>query len=310
MCSVSPPPLSSPVKGEEIGSWLEAEECLVAQMVSEPISEQKSTEPSQPLAGRRIVVTRARSQAGSLAQRIEELGGEVIEFPTIDIQPPESYAALDAAIDKIHTYDWLIFTSVNGVEQFLARSKSLNKSVTKLRDIEVAAIGPETASRLELAGIRTSLVPRKYQAEGILEVLTPETVRGKRVLIPRAAKARDILPETLRQWGAEVDVIEAYRTVMPATDISGLRKLLLERKVDMITFTSSSTVTNFARLFQGQNLSQIVTGSAIACIGPITKLTVEDLGGHADVVAEEFTVPGLVRAILDYFVGRVTVDKL
>ncbi len=255
----------------------------------------------RPLAGRRIVVTRARAQAGGLAARIEELGGEVIEFPTIEIQPPESFAALDAAIARIAVYDWLIFTSVNGVEQFLARFDRSGKSSAEIQSKRVAAIGPPTAERLKGAGISSCLVPEQFQAEGVLDALKPEELRGKRVLIPRAAKAREILPETLRQWGAVVDVVEAYRTAMPAPDVSILRRLLQERRVDMVTFTSSSTVWNFGKLFGGEKLSVILDGTAIGCIGPITGATVRELGGKADLVSAEFTIPGLVRAIVDFF---------
>jgi uroporphyrinogen III methyltransferase / synthase len=270
---------------------------------------QPSREPSHPLAGRRIVVTRARSQASSLARRLKELGGEVIEFPTIEIQPPESYAALDEAIREIHAYDWLIFTSVNGVEQFFNRSKLLDKSPTRLEGIEIAAIGPETASAVEAAGLRCRLVPKQYQAEGLLELLTPEQVHGKRVLLPRAAQAREILPETLREWGAQVDVIEAYRTVIPASDVSGLMYSIQKREIDMVTFTSSSTVTNFVRLLEGQRLADSLRSTAIACIGPITQKTVEELGGHADVVAEEFTILGLVQAIVKYFALKANANR-
>lgn len=264
----------------------------------------KSKEISMPvdvLRGKRIVVTRARSQAGRLAQRIEELGGEVIEFPTIEIQPPESYADLDAAIRRISTYDWLIFTSANGVDQFIKRLQSLAKTVAEIDEIKVGAIGPETARRLEAAGITPCLVPKEYQAEGILELLAPDLVRRKRVLIPRAAKARDILPETLRQRGAQVDVVEAYRTVLPQVNVSYLCALLRERKIDMITFTSSSTVSNLVEILRGQKVVELLAETPIACIGPITKKTVEDLGMRANVVSEEFTIPGLVRAIVDYF---------
>jgi uroporphyrinogen III methyltransferase / synthase len=273
----------------------------VAKAKSERMKDEQVVEVVRPLAGKRIVVTRARSQATSLVQRIEKLGGEVIEFPTIEIQPPESYAALDSAIANIRTYDWLLFTSVNGVEQFLFRLQSLSRSMTELEDIKVGAIGPETAKRLEGAGIKDCIVPRQYQAEGMLEALTPQMMRGKRVLIPRAAKARDTLPETLRRWGAAVDVIEAYRTGLPVADRSALNRVLQAGGADMITFTSSSTVVNFVQLFQGQNLEALLAGIAIACIGPITKKTIEEMGGRADVVSKEFTIPGLVGAIVDYF---------
>jgi uroporphyrinogen III methyltransferase / synthase len=229
------------------------------------------------------------------------LGGEVVEFPTIEIRPPESYGALDQAIYQIANYDWLIFTSVNGVEQFLNRFEKLGKSIANLAGIEVGAIGPETARRLTAAQIEPTLVPKQYQAEGILDELISETVLGKRILIPRAAKARDILPETLRRWGARVDVVEAYQTVLPQVDVSVLCRLLREGTIDMITFTSSSTVTNFAVMLRDQDLPRLLSRAVIACIGPITKKTVEDLGMRPEIVSEEFTIPGLVRAMVDYF---------
>jgi uroporphyrinogen III methyltransferase/synthase len=253
------------------------------------------------LSGKRIIVTRARSQATSLVERIEALGGEVVEFPTIEIRPPESYGPLDQAIQRIASYDWLIFTSVNGVERFLDRFERLGKNLADLADIEIGAIGPETANKLVAARIQPSLVPRRYQAEGILEALAPEMLRGKKVLIPRAAKARDILPETLRQWGAQVDVVEAYQTVLPQVDVSALCNLLREGKIDMITFTSSSTAANFAAMLRDQDYPRLLAETVIACIGPITKKTVEDLGMEPEVVSEEFTIPGLVSAMVDYF---------
>jgi uroporphyrinogen III methyltransferase / synthase len=263
----------------------------------------KQSVSSDVLRGKRILVTRARSQALSLVQRVESLGGEVVEFPTIEIRPPESYGPLDQAINQIGSYDWLIFTSVNGVEQFLNRFEKVGKNIADLAGIEIGAIGPETAKRLTAAQIQPSLVPKQYQAEGILEALISETVLGKRILIPRAAKARDILPETLRQWGARVDVVEAYQTVLPEIDVSALCKLLREGTIDMITFTSSSTATNFAAMLRDQDLPRLLSRAVIACIGPITRKTVEDLGMRPEVVSEEFTIPGLVSAMIDYFAG-------
>lgn len=255
-------------------------------------------------SGMRIVVTRARAQAESLALRIEEAGGEVVEFPTIDIRPPDDFAAFDAALEKIETYDWLIFTSVNSVEPFLSRLKRQGKSIAGLQAMRIGAIGPETAKRLEESGLRTALVPTRYQAEGILDALAPESVRGKRVLIPRAAEAREILPQTLRERGATVDVVVAYRTMLPAIDSASLAQRFQRSEIDAVTFTSSSTVRNFVRLFGETNLNSIVGTGAVACIGPITARTVEELGGRADIVAEEFTVPGLVRAMANYFAAK------
>ena len=255
----------------------------------------------RPLVGKRIVITRARKQAESLARSIEDLGGEVTEFPTIEICPPKSFAEFDAAIDKLDFYDWVIFTSVNSVAPFLNRLEAKGKSVAALSGHRVGAIGAETAKQLERARIHASLVPERYQAEGILAALSPEEIHGKRVLIPRAAEAREILPATLRKWGAVVDVIVAYRTEVPCIDVSPLKDLLAERKIDVITFTSSSTVRNFVRLFGGRNLGEIVSGSTIACIGPITAATIEELGGCADIVAHQFTATGMLHAIVEYF---------
>lgn len=260
------------------------------------------TDPAdKPLAGRHIVITRARTQAEQLARRIEDLGGKVIEFPTIEIRPPESFTEFDAALENIASYDWVIFTSVNSVAPFLARLKEKGKTAAALHSLKIGAIGPETAKRLEAAGIRTSLVPERYQAEGILDAVSAERMYAKRVLIPRAAAAREVLPETLRKWGATVDVIIAYRTGLPAADVRPLAELFARRRVDAITFTSSSTVRNFVHLFGGESLGEIVNGSRIICIGPITAETVKELGGHAEIVAREFTVPGMIRAMVEYF---------
>ena len=259
------------------------------------------TSSNKPLAGKRIVITRARKQAENLARAIEALGGEVIEFPTIEICPPESFAELDAAIDKLDGYDWVIFTSVNSVEPFLQRLKIKGKTADALSAHKIGAIGAETARRLEAARICASLVPERYQAEGILAAISPEEIRGKRVLIPRAAQAREVLPATLRNWGAVVDVIVAYRTELPCVEVRPLAGLLVERKIDVITFTSSSTVRNFVRLFGGRRLGEIVKGSTIACIGPITAATVEDLGGRVDIVADQFTVTDMLRVIVEHF---------
>jgi uroporphyrinogen III methyltransferase/synthase len=254
-----------------------------------------------PFAGKRIVVTRARSQARSLARSIEELGGAVIEFPTIEIQPAGDFSALDQAIKNIERYQWLMFTSVNGVKFFFERLDRLNVDKEKLASLRFAAIGPETARRLEEAGVKDCLVPRSYRAEGILEMLEPETMLERRVLIPRAAKARELLPETLRRWGARVDVVETYRTAIPNTDTGKLLNALRRREIDMVTFTSSSTVVNFAKLFGGQALTKILGEAPIACIGPVTEQTVMDLGGIVAVSAREFTIAGLIRAMVDYF---------
>lgn len=273
-------------------------------MVSKPNSLSVPQENDLPLAGRRIVITRARAQAAPLVQHLERLGAEVIEFPTIEIRAAESFAALDEAIARLANYDWLIFTSVNGIEPFLSRLAHAGLDLSAAAHLRIGAIGPETAKRLEASGFRATLVPERYQAEGILDALSPQEIAGKRFLIPRAARARDILPETLRRWGALVDVVPAYRTVLPQTDIRPLSVMLSRGKVAVIAFTSSSTVKNFLRLFGAARLSEITGESAIACIGPITADTVVEMGGEAHIVAQEFTVSGLAAAIVEYFSGR------
>lgn len=256
---------------------------------------------TKPLFGRRIVITRARSQASAFAREIEDLGGEVVEFPTIEILPPEDYEPLDQAIKEIASYHWVIFTSVNGVKHFLERMRHLRQDIRRLREAKIAAIGPETAKSLESIYLRVDLVPRDYRAEGILKELRPEEMNGKRVLLPRAAEARDILPETLKSWGAEVEVVEAYRTVEAKSDGDWLRAMLQKKKIDMITFASSSTAIHFAALFPNENLPRMLAGTAVACIGPITQTTVEEMGIRVDVVPADYTIPALTQAIMEYF---------
>lgn len=261
-----------------------------------------SAKPVAPsLAGRRIVITRARAQAKQLARRLEELGGIVVEFPTIEIAPPADPAPLDDAIRQLESYDWLILTSVNAVDSFLNRCRALGVDPATAGPDQVAAIGPATAKRLAGAGIGDCLVPGRYQAEGILDVIDPANVRNCRVLLPRAVEAREVLPETLRSWGAQVDVVEAYRTIVPDVDGSVLADLLRRKLIDMIMFTSPSTVQNFARLLGDRPLAAVLNGAPIACIGPITRAAVEELGGTASVTAEAFTTDGLVAAIVRYF---------
>jgi uroporphyrinogen III methyltransferase/synthase len=170
-------------------------------------------------------------------------------------------------------------------------------------DIRAAAIGPETAKAVEALGIVPEVVPEEFRAEAILQKLPAEAMRGQRVLVPRAAEARDVLIRTLREWGAEVDVVEAYRTVAPASDPAPLRAMLLRGDVDAVTFTSSSTVKNFKTIFAGDDLRHLLARSAVACIGPITQATAEEIGMRVDIVAEEYTIAGLTQAIAEYFRG-------
>lgn len=254
----------------------------------------------KPLRGRTIVITRARAQAAPFVKAVEALGGEVVEFPTIEILPPESYDPLDKAIQEMARYDWIVFTSANGVSHFFDRLHHLKRGIGELKGKKIAAIGPETARALRSNGLRVDLLPQEYRAEAILDGLKPEEVKGKRVLLPRAARARDVLPDTLRKWGAEVDVVQAYRTAAARSDAGSLKSLLERKKIDVIAFTSSSTVAHFAALFPGEDLKRLLGHTAIACIGPITEQTAAEMGIKADVVAKDYTIAGLVGAIVDF----------
>lgn len=222
-------------------------------------------------------------------------------FPTIEILPPHSYQPLDEAICEIQSYHWIFFTSVNGVRSFLARLRHLGRDHRVIGGIKIAAIGPETAKAVESMSLQVDVIPGEYRAEAILKELDPGEMFGKRVLIPRAAEARNVLPETLRQWGATVDVVAAYQTVPARNNVPWLRGLLLERKIDVVTFTSSSTAIHFAALFEKADLVELLSHTAVACIGPVTRETVETMGIGVDVVPQDYTILGLTRAIAEYF---------
>lgn len=252
----------------------------------------------RPLFGRRIVVTRARAQAGELSEELEGLGAEVHEFPTIEIRPPEDFGPLDAAIHELDSFGLIVFTSVNGVDAFLARLRHHDLDLRAVpRDAKVAAIGPATAERLEGAGLRVDAVPREYRAEALIEVLGEYPLAGERVLIPRARVAREILPEKLREAGAEVVVPPAYESVPSSRGKEELSVRLRTGEVDCVTFTASSTVENFVGAFGEAEAARLLSGTRVACIGPITANTARGRGLRVDVEADEYTIPGLVEAV-------------
>ncbi|MDR3566264.1 MAG: uroporphyrinogen-III C-methyltransferase [Negativicutes bacterium] len=254
----------------------------------------------RPLFGKKMLVTRAREQASVLTAALEKLGAECIEAPAIAIIPPESYAALDAALTELKSYQWLIFTSVNGVEHFFRRLRHAGHDVRALGGIKVAAIGALTAARLREFGVLADVVPLEFRAEGVVAALIGMIEPGMRVLIPRAAVARDLLPEELVKMGAEVNVVEAYRTVTGDSDGKLLAAKLAAGEIDLITFTSSSTVTNLLAIL-GPDAATLVAAAKAACIGPITASTCLEHKIQPDVIAEEYTISGLVQAICDYY---------
>jgi uroporphyrinogen III methyltransferase/synthase len=256
----------------------------------------------RPLFGRRVVVTRARAQAGELSEKLERLGAEVLEFPTIEIQPPEDFGPLDAAIRDLDSFDWLIFTSVNGVEAFLRRLAHHGLDLRAVpRDAQVAAIGPATAEKIREVGLRVDVVPKEFRAEALIEEVTGDSLAGRRVLIPRARVAREILPEKLRELGAEVVVAQAYESVPSSEGKDALAKKLRAGELDCVTFTASSTVENFVRAFGTKVAARLLAGTRVACIGPITADTARGHGIRVDSEAREYTIPGLIEAVVDLF---------
>ena len=250
---------------------------------------------AQPLAGKRIVITRSRPQSSALREPLEQLGAEVIEIPTIEIRNPDSWAPLDGAIARIEEFDFLILTSVNGVEKLLERLKACGCETSALTGLEVGAIGPATAAALERAGVQVDFVAREYRAEGLVEALEGRDLVGKAFLIPRAKIARDLVPRVLAERGAHVEVVEAYHTILPTLPVEVVDRLR-DRPPDLVTFTSSSTATNFARLIEEHNLMAQASVKA-ASIGPVTSETARRLGFDVIVEAARSTIPGLVDAI-------------
>ena len=253
-----------------------------------------------PLAGERVLVTRAKDQAGSLAEELEALGATVIEIPSIEIRPPASYVALDATLNNIENYDWLILTSVNGVDALFGRMAALGFGPERLLHLNIATIGPATREKIEEHGLPVDVVPEKYVAESVVAALW-EQVRGKRVLLVRAKVARDVIPEELRKAGARVHVVEAYETVVPEESRARLQQALSDPKQrpTAITFTSSSTARNFLTLLGSDEPVRTLHGITIASIGPVTSATLRELGLPVDVEAKEYTIPGLVKALVD-----------
>ena len=247
-----------------------------------------------PLFGRRIVVTRAPDQAGELSDRLHALGADAVELPVISIQPPEDPLPLDRALERLSTYDWLIFTSVNGVRFFLDR---LDRSPHDLRSLRarICAIGPATKRAVEALHLKVDLMPEEYVAESLVRAFASEPLQAKRVLLPRAAVARDLIPAELARLGAQVDVVEAYRNVIPDGAAERAREIFSgEKRPDWITFTSSSTVKNLIAAVGKESLQ----GTKIASIGPVTSETARSLGLTVDAEAKQFTIDGLVEALL------------
>ncbi|HEX2188347.1 MAG TPA: uroporphyrinogen-III C-methyltransferase [Longimicrobiaceae bacterium] len=254
---------------------------------------------SRPLFGKRVVVTRARAQASDFAGALEGLGAEVVQFPTIRIVDPPDPEPLRRAASEADRFDWIVFTSVNGVARFWAALREAGRDTRSLAGVSLCAIGPATAAAIEMEGAHPDLVPERYVAESVVEGLERETeLRGARVLLARAEEARPVLPDSLRERGAEVVEVAAYRTVPDGAEAEGLRARLRAGEIDLVTFTAGSTVRNYVDV-----LGPEVGRAEVASIGPITSATARELGLPVHVEAVEYTIPGLVRAIRERFEG-------
>lgn len=277
---------------------------------------------TQPLQGKCILVTRTREQASAFSERLRALGALPIEFPTIRIEPPQDWSQLDAALHRLYAaeqplaYDWLILTSANGVSICMQRLRSQGLEPARLREVSpglhVATIGPATAATLQEYGLSADLMPGEYVAEGVIAAMHEWarqkgiSLSGQRILLARAAEARKVLVVELEQAGAHVDEVPAYYTRPVASDDEQGREILrrLQRhELDVLTFTSSSTVRNFVSWLNsctqgaGLDATELLSGVRIASIGPITSQTARDLGLHVDIEAQTFTIDGLVEAI-------------
>ncbi len=244
-----------------------------------------------PLFGQKIVITRDRGQSPLLAEPLEALGAEILFVPVIEIVDAAEASSLEQAVAKLRSYDWLIFTSVNGVRHFV---EALDRSASDLRDLKakICAIGTATRAAVEALHLRVDVMPEEYVAESLVAAMAGVDLKGKRVLLPRAAAARDLVPDTLRERGAVVDIVEAYRTIIPA-DAAARAKEALARRPDWITFTSSSTVTNLLKVTGREALA----GIKVASIGPVTSATARAAGLVVDVEANPHTIEGLVNAL-------------
>jgi uroporphyrinogen III methyltransferase/synthase len=255
----------------------------------------------RPLFGKKILITRSKEQSKDFSDLLFYYGAEPIIFPTISLVPPENWEEMDRAINSLGKYDWILFSSVNGVHYFMNRLKALGRDIRALHTLKICAVGSSTEEDLLKYGIQTDLVPSSFQGESVVESFQKMSVKGLSFLIPRAKEAREVIPESLRKMGATVDLVTAYQNVRPFENIDRVKGLLAEGKIAVLTFTSSSTVRNFFDLFQSADLKTILKNTKIASIGPITSQTIREAGYPVDIEPEEHTVKALTESIVEYY---------
>jgi uroporphyrinogen III methyltransferase/synthase len=251
------------------------------------------------------VVTRPREQATELVEMLESLGASVIEAPAVRIVPPEDYQPLDDAIATVGQYDWVVFTSANGVDYFLQRLQAGPSDARALAGVKLCAVGPGTAERLARYWLKVDLTPGEYRAEAVVEALRATgAIAGKRFLLPRADIAREVLGEELRRLGGEVTEVTAYRSVAVEPEREhepDIFRMLLDKQVDVVTFTSASTVRNFCSLYGADAVADLLRSVAIASIGPVTAEAAQQCDIRTSIMPSEYTIPALVRAIVEHF---------
>jgi uroporphyrinogen III methyltransferase / synthase len=259
----------------------------------------------KPLFGRRILVTRPRDQAAELVERLEAEGADTVVAPMIRIAPPDDYGPLDEACARAASFDWIIFTSANAVDAFIERLLAGPQDVRALKGVKLCAVGPRTAERLAHAGLKVDLVPAEYRAESVLRAMSEAgDVRGLNVLLPHADIGREIIADELRRQGAEVSVVVAYRTVAEDAEREGqpdVYRMLLEHSIDVVTFTSASAVRSFVRVLGAEPAADLLRGTIVASIGPITAEAASLCNVATTIMPSEYTVPALVAAIVKYF---------
>jgi uroporphyrinogen III methyltransferase/synthase len=266
----------------------------------------------RPLFGRRIVVTRSREQAGELVEMLEERGAEAIQAPTIRIAAPEDMEALDRACLEAGAFTWIVFTSANAVDSFMHRLLA-TRDIRDLKGVRLCAIGPSTAQRLTRYGLRVDLTPAEARSEAVVEALTEAgPLKGSRFLLPRADIAREVLADQLRDAGAEVSEVIAYRTLLAGGERDGdhdVYRMLLDRQIDAVTFTSASTVNNFATIYGEEQAADLLNTTVVASIGPVTAEAAQQLGIKTTVMPERYTIPDLVDALVQHFSAQPAVGR-
>ncbi len=258
----------------------------------------------KPLQGKRIVVTRSRSQASELCRQIEALGGVPFEFPVIRTDFPSDLQPLDRAIAQLADYDWIILTSVTGVEMFFARIEQLIGTLPAGLRAKFAAVGSKTQAALERQGVTVAVTAEEYVAEGLLRSLGDQVAPGQQVLLPRSNIARKLLPDALRERGCLVTDVDAYQTLPVVGEASELIARLAAREIDAVTFTSSSTVNNFVAALSGSDVKALLGDVVLAAIGPVTKETAQGHGLQIELMADTYTIQGLVETLVQHFTTK------